>query len=334
MMRIALKTCAVVLLAALSLAGAAAQTRQPTEVNPEASSVKEQQLLNALKPSPGVTSAVSGRVSIPDIKSGNLIQPAGRDYEAFHRDTLPLATGVGVLGTLLIIALFYLVRGTVRIDGGRSGTTINRFNAFERFTHWMTATSFIVLGLSGLNISVGRYLLLPVIGADAFSTVAQFGKFAHNYVAFPFMAGIVLMFLIWVKDNIPHPRDIVWLLKGGGLIGYWSVPAGRFNGGQKLIFWSVVLGGVVLSASGLLKLFPFAVTDIGGMQLADVVHALAGLVLIAIIIAHIYIGSLGMEGAFDAMGTGTVDLNWAKEHHSVWVEKMSPVTNSKPTPAE
>jgi formate dehydrogenase subunit gamma len=140
--------------------------------------------------------------------------------------------------------------------------------------------------------------------------------------------------VIWVKDNFPHPRDLVWLLKGGGLIGHWAVPAGRFNGGQKLIFWSVVVGGMVLSASGLVKMFPFSVTDIGGMQLANIVHALGGIVLMAIIIAHIYIGSLGMEGAFEAMGSGKVDLNWAKEHHSVWVEKMSPVTSSKPTPAE
>lgn len=327
---------ATVVMAALLFAavGEVRAQGQPNSVNPTASSVKEQQLLDALKPSPGTTSAVTGRVSIPDRSSGNLIQPAGRDWQNFHRNTVPMVAGVGILGIMLLIAVFYLVRGEVKIDGGRSGTLVTRFNGLERFTHWLTATSFIMLALSGLNISVGRYVLLPVIGPEAFTALSAAGKLVHNYVGFAFIVGIVLMFLIWVKDNIPHPRDVLWLLKGGGLIGHWKVPAGRFNGGQKLIFWSVVIGGSLLALSGLIKLFPFQVTDIAGMQLANIVHALGGIVLTAIIIAHIYIGSLGMEGAFEAMGSGEVDLNWAKEHHSVWVDRMSGDTKSKIAPAE
>src|SRR5690606_11974405 len=92
--------------------------------------------------------------------------------------------------------------------------------------------------------------------------------------------------------------------------------------GQKLIFWSVVLGGISLSVSGIYMLFPFSFTDVNGMQMAQYVHAIIGVLMVAVIIAHIYIGTLGMEGAYEAMGSGTVDLNWAKDHHSAWGEEQ------------
>jgi formate dehydrogenase subunit gamma len=196
--------------------------------------------------------------------------------------------------------------------------------------HWLTAGCFIILALSGLNVTFGKSVLLPLMGHEAFTALSVWAKYAHNFLAFPFMAGILFMFAVWVKDNIPEGADIAWLKAGGGLIGHEHPPAKKFNGGQKLIFWSVIIGGVALSISGVLLLFPFFATTIWNMQLAQIVHGLVGVLLIAVMLAHAYIGSIGMQGAFDAMGSGEVDLNWAKEHHSLWVQEEEAKKNSVP----
>jgi formate dehydrogenase subunit gamma len=278
-------------------------------------------LLEALKPGGQGTQAVSGRVSIPDKRSGNLIQPAGRDWRGEHEKTLPRVGMIAILGVLAALLVFYLFRGSVKIEGGRSGQTITRFKFIERFGHWLTAVSFLALGLTGLNLTFGKSLLLPLIGANAFSSLTQFGKHVHNYGSFAFTLGLVLLFLMWIKDNIPHPRDLVWFAKGGGILGF-HVDAARFNGGQKVIFWAVILGGSGLAFTGYNMMFPFAYADIAGMQSLTILHGLIGVVLVAVIIAHAYIGTVGMEGAFEAMGTGEVDLNWAKSHHSLWVDQQ------------
>jgi formate dehydrogenase subunit gamma len=264
---------------------------------------------------------LAGRGSIPDQQSASLIQPAGRDWRDFHNRTLAWIGGVAVLGMLAIVVLFYLTKGRIGIEGGRSGRTIQRFNIIERGAHWMTATTFIVLALTGLNLTFGRFLVLPLVGPEAFATVTLWGKYAHNFLAFPFTLGIVLLLLMWVKDNVPNRLDIAWFKAGGGLVGHGHPAAARFNGGQKMVFWITVLGGAAVAVSGYLLIFPFAVTDIAGMQLAHIVHGVVSVLMIAAMIGHIYIGSVGMEGAFDAMGSGQVDLNWARSHHGLWVEQ-------------
>jgi formate dehydrogenase subunit gamma len=264
---------------------------------------------------------IAGRVSIPDARSASLIQPEGRDWRAFHNVTLAWIGGVAVLGMLGIVVLFYLAKGRIPIEGGRSGRTISRFNVVERTAHWMTAASFIVLALTGLNLTFGRYLILPVIGPEGFATLTLWGKYAHNFLSFPFALGVVVMFLAWVKDNIPNRVDVAWFKAGGGLIGGGDVEAERFNAGQKMIFWITVIGGTLVAISGYVLIFPFWATDIAGMQLAHIVHGVIAMLMIAAMIGHIYIGTAGMEGAFDAMGSGEVDLNWAKSHHGLWVEK-------------
>jgi formate dehydrogenase subunit gamma len=264
---------------------------------------------------------VAGRISIPDGQAASLIQPEGRDWRDFHNRTLAWIGGIAVLGMLGICLVFYFGKGRIGIDGGMSGRTIQRFNVFERGAHWMTATTFIVLALSGLNLTFGRHLILPLVGPEAFATIAMWGKIAHNYLAFPFTLGIVLLLLMWVKDNIPNRIDVAWFAAGGGLLGKGHPPAARFNGGQKMVFWITVIGGSLVAVSGYVLIFPFWVTDIAGQQLAHIVHGVVSVLMIAAMIGHIYIGSVGMEGAFDAMGSGQVDLNWAKEHHSLWVEQ-------------
>ena len=325
-----------VLVAGLSTIDVQAQG-QPTQVNPTASSVNEQKLLEALKPEGG-PSTINGRVSIPDQRSRNLIQPGGQEWRAFHEVTLHRVGYVAIFGMLALLGIFFMVRGRIRLAAGFSGHMITRFGGLDRFAHWLTAVAFIALGLSGLNLTFGKSIVLPIVGPEMFTAISQAGKFVHNYVSFAFVLGLVLMFVLWVKDNFPHPRDIIWLVKGGGIVGSAHPPAGRFNFGQKLIFWSVILGGAGLAWSGYMLMFPFVFADVGGMQFANVVHGLLGLVLVAIIFAHVYIGTLGMEGAFSAMGSGDVDVNWAREHHSVWADKVAPQESSspkgRPAPAE
>ncbi|MEO9901958.1 formate dehydrogenase subunit gamma [Nisaea sp.] len=285
-----------------------------------------------------------GNVSIPDARAGVLVQSEGENWRAFRNGPLSVFGAWALLGMVILLCVFFILRGRIKVEHGLSGKLIERFNTVERFAHWLTATSFVVLALTGLNVLYGRYALLPLIGADAFSVITVAGKYMHNYLAFPFMVGVVMMFVLWVGHNIPSRTDLNWIAKAGGLFTKGvHPPAKKFNAGQKLIFWSVIIGGASISVSGVALLFPFEIQMFGKtfafinifgaslptqltvmqeMQLSQLWHAVVGIGLIVVIIAHIYIGSIGMEGAFDAMGSGQVDENWAKEHHSLWVEEV------------
>jgi formate dehydrogenase subunit gamma len=287
--------------------------QQPTSVDPDASAVKAQQLLQDL-------GKIQGRGTIPDTRSYIIEHPAGRDWRYFNEVTLRWIGGIAVLGMLALLIVFYLTRGMVRIESGRSGRTIVRFNAFERFVHWTTATCFIILALTGLNITFGKELLLPWMGPDAFATWSQWAKYAHNYLSFPFTLGVFVIFLMWIAWNIPNRVDVEWLKEGGGIVGHRHPPAYRFNAGQKMIYWIVVLGGGAIAASGYLLMFPFYLTDISGMQIVQVIHSVVAVLFVAVMLGHIYIGTIGMEGAFEGMWDGTVDVNWAREHHDLWIE--------------
>lgn len=299
------------------------------QVNPTASSVKEQQLLQELN-------RIQGRVSIPDQRSGVLEQPQGREWREFHNVTLRWIGGIAIIGMLAVLVIFYLTRGMVRLESGRSGRTIVRFSIYERFVHWMTATCFIILAISGLNITFGRPLLLPLIGFENFSEWSLWAKYAHNYLSFPFTIGVVLILLMWIGGNIPNKADVEWLKRGGGIVGHDHPPAYRFNAGQKAIYWIVVIGGGLVAASGYVLMFPFYTTGIEGMQMAQIVHSIVAVLFVAAMIAHIYIGTIGMEGAFEAMGTGEVDVNWAREHHRLWLDEQAARTgrdDGRPHPA-
>lgn len=288
------------------------------QVNPTASSVTEDQLFESLGTAP-----VSGRITIPDAAAGYLIKPENKSWAAFRAETLHLLIVGPIVAIIVLLALFYMVRGRIRIDSGLSGRTILRFNTLERFAHWTLASTFIILALTGLNIVVGRTLILPLIGDGAFGTLSAWGKVAHNFLAWPFMVALVLVLLLWVVHNIPNSVDWQWIKQGGGLLKKGvHPPAKKFNAGQKLIFWSVILGGAALSFTGFMMLFPAQAGTDADWQFYQTIHALTAAGLTAVIIAHIYIGSVGMEGAFDAMGSGEVDENWAREHHSLWVEEI------------
>jgi formate dehydrogenase subunit gamma len=287
--------------------------QQPSSVNPNAAAVKEQQLLQQLN-------KIEGRGSIPDVKSYVLEHPAGREWREFHGVTLKWIGGIAIFGMLALLTIYYLWRGTLPIAEGRSGRAILRFNVFERFVHWLTAVSFVILGITGLNITFGRSLILPWLGAEAFSTWAEWAKFSHNYVSFAFTIGVVLMFLIWIANNIPTRADLEWFKGGGGMFGGKEPPAYKFNGGEKLIFWISMIGGGLVIVTGFVLLFPFYGTSVSGMELAQIIHSVVAVLYISAMFTHIYMGTIGVEGAFEAMVDGTVDVNWAKERHSLWHE--------------
>lgn len=321
-MRCSLRSLAAAFAVALALFAAPAFAQQPNPVNPTASSVQERQLLEALQSgTPGTGTTVHGRITIPDANASNLIQPQGRAWQSVHQGLMHWIGAIAILGMVVALAGFYLIRGRIRLERGFSGIRILRFSAFERMVHWMVAGCFIILALSGLNVTVGKFVLLPIIGEDAFAALSQWAKYAHNYLAWPFMLGLVFMFLMWVAQNIPGRVDIDWIRRGGGLVGSDHPPARKFNGGQKGIFWIVVIGGAALSVSGIYLLFPFVSGGVLAMQFWNIVHGIVGVLMIAAILAHIYIGTVGMEGASEAMTSGEVDLNWAKEHHPLWVEE-------------
>jgi formate dehydrogenase subunit gamma len=312
--RLRLAVGALIFLAIAETVPAIAQQLAPDGApNPTASGVNRQTLL---REEPRIT----GYIDIPDTRASVLIQPAGRTWDHFHELTLHWFGAIVIIGMIAVLGGTYLIMGRLRISAGRSGKKVHRFNAFERFSHWLTAVSFVALGLTGLNITFGKILLLPMIGPDAFSSLSQAAKYVHNFTSFAFVIGLVLIVAMWFKDNIPGKVDIDWLKQGGGFIKSKHAPAGRFNAGEKAVFWIALLAGIAVAASGYLLLFPFYITNILGMQVAQVVHAVIAVLFVAVILAHIYIGTLGMEGAFEAMGTGEVDLNWAKEHHDLWLE--------------
>jgi formate dehydrogenase subunit gamma len=329
------------LFAVVALAMVVTLTPAPAEaqqINPTAESVTEDALLEALQGG----QMVDGRVSIPDELSSGLIKPGNKGWADRHGGLVRTLTAIAIVGILVVLVAFYAMRGKIRIDAGMSGMSILRFSAFERFAHWLMAGSFIVLALTGLNLVFGRSLVLPIVGEDAFGTLSTWGKVAHNYLGWAFMLGLIMSFVAWIAHNLPDKVDGEWIRQGGGLLKKGvHPPAKKFNAGQKVIFWSVMLGGAALSFTGVMLLFPDWAGGQSDWQFYQLIHGLVAAGLTAIVVAHIYIGSVGMEGAFDAMGSGEVDLNWAKEHHSLWVEEVEGkpeyephAASSKAQPAE
>jgi formate dehydrogenase subunit gamma len=263
---------------------------------------------------------IEGRVSIPNQAAGILIQPDGRDWRQFRMRWLTIAGVVALFGTVLALGLFYALRGRTRITAGRAGRRIHRYGLVERVNHWMVATSFILLALTGLNITYGVFVLRPLIGPEAFTALTLGAQAVHHYVGFAFLLGILVMLVLWARQNLVSRVDIAWL-RAGGPLAKGHAPAGKFNAGQKLLYWFTMLAGLAMTATGLLLMMPGLLDNVILSQWTHMAHGLIGVGMIAVILGHIYIGSLGMEGAFEAMRDGQVDYNWAREHHSAWLEE-------------
>ena len=273
---------------------------------------------------------------------GSRLTNAGQAWREVRNNWLIPYGGALLLIVAGAIALFYFGKGRIDLHGAKTGRQIERFTPFERSAHWANAIAFSILAISGIVMAFGKFFALPVMGGTLFGWLTYVLKNLHNFAGPLFAVSLVIVFFTFVRDNLPNRDDITWLLKGGGLLSGKEVPSHRFNAGEKLVFWGGVLVlGFIVVASGLVldKLLPGLVYERGTMQIAYMVHAVATILMMAMFMGHIYMGTIGMEGALDAMKTGYVDETWAKEHHEYWYDDIKagriPAQRSEPaaTPA-
>lgn len=255
------------------------------------------------------------------VESAVLINPRGEDWRQFRMENLvPIGAWI-LLGTLGFIAAFFLYRGRIKIDGGRSGKLVPRFSVNQRVIHWFAAILFMILGVTGLVLLYGRFVLIPLLGPEGFSATAAACKEIHNLFGPIFPVAVIVLVFLFGRGNWFNMVDIKWFLKAGGLFKQ-PASSGYYNGGQKSWFWMVVLLGLAISASGLILDFPVFGQGREVMGWAHLVHSVFAVFFIAAALGHIYIGTLGMEGAAESMTEGYVDANWAKEHHDLWYYEM------------
>ena len=224
---------------------------------------------------------------------------------------------------ILILVLFYALRGKVGIEGGLSGRMVKRFTDYERVVHWVLAIVFLFLALTGLVLLLGRTLLIPLFGHHLFSLLASASKEGHNLFGPIFLVSLVMMVISFARRNIYEKGDLTWLLKGGGFIGKGHVSGGFFNMGEKSWYWLVILAGFAISISGLILVSPNFGQGRVIMEISHIVHVIGAILLIAISIGHMYMGSIGTEGSSEAMKSGYVDINWVEAHHDRWARQVS-----------
>ncbi len=308
-----------------------------------------------------VGQGVTGYTSLPKSQApeaGNLIQPfvqypgsrlasAGESWRQV-RNNIVIPYGAALLLIAVgAMALFYFSKGTMELHGQETGRKIERFTPFERSAHWANAIAFCALAISGIVMAYGKFFLLPLIGSTLFGWLTYALKNLHNFAGPLFAVSLVVVFVTFVKDNLPSKDDVVWLLKGGGLFSGTEVPSHRFNAGEKVVFWGGVLFlGLIVVASGLVldKLIPGLIYERSTMQIANLIHGVATLFMMAMFIGHIYMGTIGMRGAYKAMREGYVDETWAKEHHELWyrdiksgkipAQRSVPASDAAVTPAK
>jgi len=298
-----------------------------------------------------VGQGVTGYSSLPlsqAPEAGNLIQKfvqypgsrltnAGEAWRQVRNNWLIPYGGSLLLIVVGALALFYWRKGTLELHGAETGRKIERFTPFERSAHWANAIAFVALAVSGVVMAFGKFFIQPVIGTTLFGWLTYALKNIHNFAGPLFAVSLVIVFVTFLRDNLPRAEDITWLLKGGGLLSAHEVPSHRFNAGEKLVFWGgVFFLGLIVVVSGLVldKVVPGLVYERATMQISHMVHATATVLMMAMFLGHIYMGTIGMRGAYSAMRTGYVDETWAREHHELWYKDIQagkiPAQRSEP----
>ena len=253
------------------------------------------------------------------IETNVLVQTEGEMWRRIRNGPITVYGGWLIVAVFLLLALFYWRKGEMMLHEPKTGRVIMRFTPWERLVHWTTAIAFVTLALSGIIMLFGRYVILPATGYTIFSALAILGKNVHNFVGPLFVVCTLLMVVTFVRQNAPRAYDWVWVRRFGGLFSGKHVPSGKFNAGEKAWFWGgVVVLGIIVSATGLVLDFPNFGQGREAMQLANIIHATAAVIFMAMSLGHIYLGTIGMEGSYDAMRHGIVDEAWAKEHHEYW----------------
>ena len=255
-------------------------------------------------------------------EAGVLIQSEGEEWRQARNNTILVLGGWFLVLILAAIAANHLITGGDKLEGGRTGRMILRWSAFDRALHWFVGISFVVLAITGLSLSFGRTVLIPLMGKEGFAAWAQLAKPVHDYLSVPFGVAFILMLLLLIPKNILKGYDFAWLASLGGRLGKGHPSAGFINAGEKIMFWLMFFGGAALVISGFFLLFPNLDFTRGAMQLANIVHVVIGLFLIGIAMGHIYLGTIGTEGAWEGMYSGEVDEAFAKQHHDLWYEEV------------
>jgi len=269
------------------------------------------------------------------VRGGRLIQAEGEQWRLIHNRYIMRYSGPVLLVTLGLLALFFLLRGRIGIEGGRSGRTIARFSLMQRIVHWFTAGVLIFLAFTGLILLFGRTALLPLIGKSANAVLTSAAMQGHNLFGPLFIVALVWLFFAFLRGNFLDLADLRWIARAGGLFG-GHASSGRYNFGEKFWFWFLSIIGLAMAATGTVLEFPWIFPDLWDMQLATLVHAIGAISLIALALGHIYIGTIGMEGALESMTTGEVDEAWARQHHDLWFEEITgrPLSDHDGAPAE
>ena len=271
------------------------------------------------KPMPGSDAAWLNR------ETDNLINGSGQNWRQFRNRIIAVYGGWILFGLIVVMLHFYAIRGRVNLEDGASGVKVLRWTAWERFVHWVTAVSFLVLAVTGLSLLFGRSILIPLMGPEGFSVWAAMAMGLHEFVGpWIFTPGVALMISMWLINNLPEKGDLEWWFKGGGIVGKGHPSSGRLNSGEKLWFWFIATVGVACIVTGVILAFPIEWAQTRStMQLSNVIHGASALLWIAFWMGHAYIGTIGSEGSLEAMTTGYVDVNWAKQHHDRWYEAVA-----------
>jgi formate dehydrogenase subunit gamma len=309
------------------IAGLAAA--QSPAVNPkeaaDARSQQQQQVAQPLNNQPVWSEVRSGEPQITTVRGREtnvLIQPEGQTWRAVR---VPILFWGGIIFALTVcgLAVFHMLRGTMG-DPGRPGErVIERFSPMDRYAHWFVAIVWVALAISGLILSLGKAVLLPLIGYTLFSWLATLAKTLHNFAGPLLIIGVPWLFVRFLRDNGLSGEDVRWFANIMGYFKGHEYPSERFNAGEKIVFWLVlVVGSTILIVSGLILLFPNFDQTRSTMQVANIVHAVVAYLSIALACVHIYLGTIGLQGAYRAMRDGDVRESWAEHHHLRWYQRV------------
>ena len=302
-------------------------TPAPTPQNESPGAEAQRQLTQPLNNAPvwrEIRSGAPQTTTVVGRETNVLIQSRGETWRALR---VPIVFGGGLLVALGLLGLagFYLLRGPLDLAPGekRGGRLIERFKPMDRYAHWLLAITWVTLAITGLILSLGKSVLLPLIGYTLFSWLAILAKNLHNFVGPILIVAVPFLFIRFIRDNGFGVDDVKWFVN---IIGYFKgheYPSGRFNAGEKLVFWFVlVLFSTILIVTGLVLVFPNFDQTRSAMQTANVIHMLAAYFAIALALVHVYLGTIGMRDAYKAMRYGYVDESWAKHHHLRWYEDI------------
>ncbi len=238
------------------------------------------------------------------------------------------ALGLALFGMIIIFVLFIKVNGISKLHHGFSGKMVFRWSKFDLFIHWLGAIPCLILILTGLVILAGRFFLQPYVGEGFWASLVYASKHVHDYMAIPFMFGWALMTVLWAKNQLPKMYDVKWFMVVGGYINFGPFKgkhpdAGFANAGEKMWFWAFALFGLVISASGMLLLFPNLFEPSRTLSLiALVLHSVSAIIICAFSIVHIFMATVMSEGGMECMISGYCDENWATQHHNLWFDEI------------